>query len=114
MLNLIRPVKIVLTGQHFMRFFIPLHFCVHIVIPPFCNSGIIIYDSLSAWAVFVIVVDDATGLQVGVDCYRSHILEPPFLQNLAYLFRQTIAYRDFSQLMPLIKYGLAFGKCSNI
>ena len=72
----------------------------HLMIPPFPDSGICLIDLLVAWAVFVVVVDDPAGLQVGVDRHRAHILEAALLQVFTDLVREAITDRDRSDVMP--------------
>ena len=55
------------------------------MIPLLVYSRIHAHDLLITWTVFIVVIDDPAGLQVGVNRDRSDVLEASFLQILAYL-----------------------------
>ena len=56
-------------------------------------------DPVIAGAVFIVVIDDPAGLQVGIDRDRADIFEAAFLQIPADLIRQAVADWDRSGVM---------------
>ena len=66
-------------------------------------------DFPEAITFLIVVIDNPTCLQMGIDCYRSDVFETALLQILADLLRKSIADRDPSGIMPLIQYGLPSG-----
>ena len=73
------------------------------MIPTFSDGGIRLVYLPEARAFLVVVVDDTAGLQVGVDRYRTHILEAALLHVFADSVGETVADRDRPDIMPLIQ-----------
>ena len=55
----------------------------HLMIPSLSHGRIFIHNLLPAGAVLIVVVNDPTRLQMGVDRDSSHIFEPALLQVFA-------------------------------
>ena len=78
-------------------------FLSHLMIPLLIYSRVFTHNHLITRTALVMIVDDATGLQVGVDRYCTHIFEAEFLQVLAYPLRQAVADRDRSDIVALVQ-----------
>ena len=72
---------------------------LHFVIPALYYRRIPAVDPVIAGAVFIVVIDDPAGLQVGIDRDRADIFEAAFLQIPADLIRQAVADWDRSGVM---------------
>ena len=60
------------------------------------------------------VVDDAASLQMGIDCNRTHVLQPPLFQVSANPVRQAVSGRDAAFLVTHVEIGLPLGKSPNV
>lgn len=60
------------------------------------------------------IVDNAAGLQVRIDCDRPHIFQPPFFQDGTDPVRQAIPSWNVSLLMAHIEISLSLGKSPNV
>ena len=74
-------------------------------------NGWIVIDYLPvARAVFIVVVDDPTSLQVRVDRYRTEIFEAALFKLLADFVRQTVADGYISVIVLVIQNRVVIGK----
>ena len=73
------------------------------MIPPFVHSRIFAHNPLVTWAVLVVIIDNPTSLQMGVDRHCTDVFKTAFLQVLADPVRQTVTDRDWSGSMALIQ-----------
>lgn len=71
-------------------------------------------DDLAARASSIVVVNDAAGLEVGVNSDTADILKTALLHIFADSFRQAVADRNRSLGMALVEDGFAAGEAPKI
>ena len=76
-----------------------------------CNEDEAFHDLIIVTRTgLAVIIDDATGLQMGIHCHRAEILKPPLFQFLRNLVRKSVADRHRAFLMTHIADGLALAE----
>ena len=71
-------------------------------------------QGLPVCTIHCMVVDDADGLQIGIDDDRAHELETPFFQVLADLLGQGILRRHIGHGFQVMVFDLAVRKAPDV
>ena len=86
----------------------------HLMVPSLPDSGMAFVDLYIARTILVVVIDDATGLQMGIDRHSSHVLKPALLEVFTDPVGEAVADRDSAFVMSLVQNRFAAREAPDI
>lgn len=108
--SIVSPRKNAASLQNSRRFFLSIDF----FIPSLVHRRMGFQDFLPTRAGYIVVVDDAAGLKVGVDGHGTDILKAPLLQIFAQPVRQAVADGNFPLIVTLVEDDFSVTKAPDV
>ncbi len=109
-----RPFAIVSSARSFdALIIIPDYYCpcpLVLLLPPFPNCVCVSNQLLISKTAFPMVVEDAAGLQMGINCNGTHVFQPPLFQLDANPVRQAVFCWNDPFLVAHVEIGLPLGE----